>query len=123
MCDITRLKPFADLCKRTFDPEAFAGGATLEAWLRNKAETIYHPVGTCRMGNDKDAVVDPNLRVRGIESLRVIDGSIMPTLVGGNPNLPIMAMAEKISEHIRYGDTSLHARLANQKLAGGTSAG
>lgn len=123
MCDITRLKPFADLCKRTFDPEAFAGGATLEAWLRNKAETIYHPVGTCRMGNDKDAVVDPNLRVRGIESLRVIDGSIMPTLVGGNPNLPIMAIAEKISEHIRYGDTSLHARLANQKLAGGTSAG
>jgi len=74
--------------------------AALTAFIRRKAETIYHPVGTCRMGTDGDAVVDAELRVRGIEGLRVVDASIMPTLIGGNTNAPTMMIAERASEMV-----------------------
>ncbi|MFY1079911.1 GMC oxidoreductase, partial [Escherichia coli] len=58
----------------------------VRAFIRARADTIYHPVGTCRMGMDTRAVVDPQLRVRGVQALRVVDASIMPTLVGGSTN-------------------------------------
>ena len=64
-------------------------------WVRNNAETTYHPVGTCKMGNDPMAVVDPELRVRGIDGLRVADASIMPTLTSGNTNAPCIMIGEK----------------------------
>ncbi|WP_234730257.1 GMC family oxidoreductase [Acidocella facilis] len=70
------------------------------AFIRENAETIYHPVGTCRMGADEGSVVDPELRVRGIARLRVVDASIMPRLVAGNTNAPTMAIAENASEII-----------------------
>lgn len=71
--------------------------------LRQRSDTVYHPVGTCKMGNDSMAVVDSKLRVHGIEGLRVVDGSIMPTLIGGNTNAPIIAIAEKAVDLIRTG--------------------
>jgi len=75
--------------------------AEIDAWVRRTAETIYHPVGTVRMGVDDKAPVDPELRVRGIDSLRVIDASVMPTLIGGNTNAPTIMIAEKLSDMIR----------------------
>ena len=73
----------------------------LDAWIRATGETLYHPVGTCKMGNDDMAVTDEHGRVRGMEGLRVVDASLMPTLIGGNTNAPTIMMAEKISDHIR----------------------
>lgn len=74
--------------------------ADLEAWVRQRAETIYHPVGTCKMGpaSDAQAVVDTQMRVRGVEGLRVVDASVMPTLIGGNTNAPTIMIAERTSD-------------------------
>lgn len=70
----------------------------IRAFIRAQAESIYHPVGTCKMGNDEQAVVDASLRVHGIEGLRVVDASIMPSLNGSNTNAPTTAIAEKAAK-------------------------
>ncbi len=94
------------LAAKAFDPyrapEVFPGDAVTSdediiEFIREKAESIYHPIGTCKMGNDDMAVVDADLRVHGLSGLRVVDASVMPTLVSGNTNAPTIMMAEKIS--------------------------
>jgi choline dehydrogenase len=86
--------------------EEIAPGADLQSdaelldWVRNNAETTYHPVGTCKMGSDPLAVVDRELKVHGIENLRVADASIMPTLTSGNTNAPSIMIGEKCAEMV-----------------------
>ena len=71
--------------------------------LRRRSDTVYHPVGSCRMGVDPLAVVDPELRVHGVEGLRVVDASIMPTIIGGNTNAPSIMIGEKAADLMRGG--------------------
>ena len=75
--------------------------ADLDSYIRSAGATAHHPCGTCRMGTDNDAVVDPSLRMRGIDGLRVADASVMPDLVGGNINAAVIMIAEKAADMIQ----------------------
>lgn len=100
-------KSFADVDGTEMLPGAdVSDDDALLSFIREHAETIYHPIGTCRMGSMDDpmTVVGPNLKVAGIDGLRVIDASVMPTLIGGNTNAPVIMIAEKAADMIRQGD-------------------
>lgn len=86
--------------KELYLPETLSD-ADWQDHIRARADTIYHPVGTCKMGVDEMAVVDPELRVHGIEGLRVVDASVMPRLLGGNTNAPTIMIAEKAADLLR----------------------
>ncbi len=87
-----QLKPHADV---NVDSDA-----ELDEWIKATGETLYHPVGTCKMGNDRLAVTNEHGQVHGLDGLRVVDASLMPTLIAGNTNAPTIMMAEKISDHV-----------------------
>ena len=98
------------MTQKAFDPfrgaelapsPAAQSDAEIDAFVREKAESAYHPSCTCRMGTDDLAVVDGAGRVHGLEGLRVVDASIMPDVISGNLNVPTIMMAEKISDSIR----------------------
>jgi len=72
----------------------------IEAFIRSKADSAYHPCGTCKMGVDEMAVVNPEAKVYGVDDLRVVDASIMPSNLSGNLNAPTIMMAEKVSDLI-----------------------
>jgi len=77
---------------------AATSDADLRACVRAEGQTIYHPVGTCKMGTDLMAVVDPTLRVRGLEGLRVADASVMPAITRGHTHSPIIMIGEKVAD-------------------------
>jgi choline dehydrogenase len=99
--EIAGTEPLAQYAHTPFAAAASDSDADLEAHIRHTAQTIYHPTSTCRMGVDELAVVDPELRVRGVEGLRVVDASIFPSVPRGNTNAPTIAVAEKASDVIR----------------------
>jgi choline dehydrogenase len=100
--DIYARPPLQGLIKAELSPGSQAqSDQALEQCIRMQVGVGQHPVGTCRMGSDEDSVVDASLRVRGIESLRVADASIMPTLVGGNTNVPVIMIGEKAADLLR----------------------
>jgi choline dehydrogenase len=97
---------FAQPAFRPFLGEELSPGKQVQSdeeiddWLAQSAETAYHPCGSCRMGTDPMAVVDPQCRVHGIDNLRVVDSSIMPTVTNGNLNAPTIMIGEKGADHI-----------------------
>jgi choline dehydrogenase len=90
-------------CAEPFTVPAGASDEALRAHIARTTYSVYHPVGTCRMGADADAVVDAELRVNGVEGLRVIDASVMPVVPRGNTNAPTIAVAERAADLIRHG--------------------
>ena len=101
--DILESKAFENVRGKMLFPLDRNNVQQLEEFIRSQADTEYHPVGTCKMGPEDDplAVVDSQLRVRGIGKLRVVDGSIMPKLVAGNTNAPIIMIAEKAADMVK----------------------
>jgi len=112
--DMNTMVKAVKICRRIFaqkplvqkiSKELFPGAKCqsdeeIQSFIRTKANTIYHPVGTCKMGNDELAVVDEQLKVHGIKNLRVVDASIMPTLISGNTNAPTIMIAAKAADLI-----------------------
>ncbi len=112
--DLARMVKGVKIVQRILDAPALASisgeqlylpkhpsDAEIEADIRARAETVYHPAGTCRMGSDAGAVLDPELRVCGVEGLRVADASVMPTLIAGNTNAPSIMIGEKAADLLK----------------------
>jgi 4-pyridoxate dehydrogenase len=97
--DVGRQSPLAPFVGSEVTP--LDTDAESDEHIRSTGITVYHPIATCRMGSDADSVVDPELRVRGVDALRVVDASVMPDLIGGNINAVVIMIAEKAADMIR----------------------
>ncbi len=104
ICSQPAMRPY---CAEPWTTPEGDSDEALRAHAARTTFAIYHPVGTCRMGEDVDAVVDPQLRVNGVESLRVVDASVMPAVPRGNTNAPTIALAERAADLIRHGRAQL----------------
>jgi choline dehydrogenase len=90
-----------DYVGKPIEPPSFDGTPEeLQSFVAEQAETLYHPVGTCRMGEGATAVVDPELRVHGLSNLRVVDASVMPTIIRGHTHAPAVIIAERAADLI-----------------------
>ena len=98
---IAAAPPLSDYAPQDRYPIDLADDAQLDALIRARADTVYHPVGTCRMGPDEAAVVDPTLKARGLDGLWVADASIMPRLVSGNTNAPSIMIGERAADFVK----------------------
>jgi choline dehydrogenase len=109
--------PLSEIVTRELKPgPEVSSREDMEADIRRRLMLIYHPVGTCRMGTGDDAVVDPELRVRGVEGLRVVDASVMPVIPGGNTNAPTVMVAEKAGDLIRGRAPATRQQVAEQTV-------
>ena len=99
--EIARRSPLAECISGPLFAPSSDSDSDIEEHVRSTTQTLYHPVGTCRMGSDDMSVVDLQLRVRGVEGLRVVDASVMPTVPRGNTNAPTIAIAERAADLIR----------------------
>jgi choline dehydrogenase-like flavoprotein len=114
--EIARVGALSRACLEEVRPgPAATSDDAIRADIRARVNTIFHPVGTCKMGTDDRAVVDPELRVRGIDGLRVVDGSIMPRIIGGNTHAPIVMIAERASDLIRKKSPATETETAASK--------
>jgi choline dehydrogenase-like flavoprotein len=102
--EIASTGPLAEAAAREIYPgPGVDDDADIEAFVRQHVDLLYHPVGTCKMGTDDAAVLDPQLRVRGVDGLRVVDASVMPQIPGGNTNAPTIMIAERAADLIKTG--------------------
>ena len=99
--ELARQDALVPFCSEPLQTPSSGAEDDMRAFIRRHAQTLYHPVGTCAMGADDDSVVDTELRVRGVEGLRVVDASVMPTVTRGNTNAPTIAIAERAADLIR----------------------
>ena len=102
---IAEAPPLADYRLRDRHPVDLNDDDALDEMIRNRADTVYHPVGTCRMGSDDDAVVDTRLKARGIDGLWIADASIMPRLVSGNTNAPSIMIGERCADFVKAAES------------------
>lgn len=116
---LTATKPLADLVVREHMPDPnISNDTSIDEFIRLNSQSIYHPVGTCRMGPDSMSVVDARLKVRGIGKLRVVDASIMPDVISGNTNAPTIMIAEKAVDMIRADARHIDSVRAGAEMAG-----
>jgi choline dehydrogenase len=116
--EIMAQKAFDDMRGEEFGPgRNVTKDADIDHYIREKTNSVYHPVGTCKMGSDEMAVVDDQLRIRGLKGVRVIDASVMPTLTSGNTNLPTIMIAEKASDLILAAHTGKQAFVSAKSKA------
>jgi choline dehydrogenase len=113
-------KAFDDFRGEEYGPgRAVTSDADIDHYIREKTNSVYHPVGTCKMGNDDMSVVDSQLRIHGLQGVRVVDASVMPNLTSGNTNLPTIMIAERASDLIlsAYKDHEVYSSSKKQAVA------